>query len=153
MWIVLWDLWTVHEQYMNSVWTMFFVPCIVKSCDFTVHAQGKKKNWKCKTWTSLSAEAKRVLNDWFSNYNHINRIKLKIKLNKRQKYTKPIQFNETKRSKQIYSWKVVGRRIEKKNHMVSIHFELFDIYTLHIEEVDMNKKSNVSLICGSVKLK
>ena len=82
----------------------------------------------------------------------MNWIKLKIKLNKRQKYTKPIQFNETKRSKQIYSWKVVGRRIEKKNHMVSIHFELFDIYTLHIEEVDMNKKSNVCLICGSVKL-
>ena len=37
--------------------------------------------------------------------------------------------------------------------MVSIHYELFDIYTLHIEEVDMNKKSNVSLICGNVKLK
>ena len=37
--------------------------------------------------------------------------------------------------------------------MVGIHYELFDIYTLHIEEIDMNKKSNVSLICESVKLK
>ena len=27
------------------------------------------------------------------------------------------------------------------------------IYPLHIEEIDMNKKSNVSLICGGVKLK
>ena len=43
--------------------------------------------------------------------------------------------------------------------MVGIHYELFDIYThththtLHnIEEVNhMNKKSNVNLICGSVK--
>ena len=53
----------------------------------------------------------------------------------------------------MHTCKFVGRRIEKKNCMVSIHYELFDIYTLHIEEVDMNKKSNVSLICGSVKLK
>ena len=41
--------------------------------------------------------------------------------------------------------------------MVDIYYELFDIYiythTLYIEEIDMNKKSNVSLICGSVKLK
>ena len=58
-----------------------------------------------------------------------------------------------KQNKQIHICKVVGRRIEKKNRMVSIHYELFDIYTLHIEEVDMNKKSNVSLICGNVKLK
>ena len=58
-----------------------------------------------------------------------------------------------KKNKQIHICKVVGRRIEKKNYMVSIHYELFDIYTLHIEEVDMNKKSNVSLICGSAKLK
>ena len=46
--------WTVHEQYMNSAWTVhkivFFVPCIVKSCDFTVHAQEKKKKaWKRRT--------------------------------------------------------------------------------------------------------
>ena len=34
--------------------------------------------------------------------------------------------------------------------MVSIYYELFDIYTLHIEEVDMNKKPNMSLICGGV---
>ena len=34
--------------------------------------------------------------------------------------------------------------------MVGIYYELFDIYTLHIEEVDMNKKSNVSLICEDV---
>ena len=27
------------------------------------------------------------------------------------------------------------------------------VYPLHIEEIDMNKKSNVSLICGGVKLK
>ena len=53
----------------------------------------------------------------------------------------------------MHTCKVVGRRIEKKNRMVSIHYELFDIYTLHIEEVDINKKSNVSLICGSVKQK
>ena len=38
-------------------------------------------------------------------------------------------------------------------------YELFDIYIyiytcpLHIKEVDMNKKSNVSLICGGMKLK
>ena len=37
--------------------------------------------------------------------------------------------------------------------MVGIHYELFNTYTLHIKEVDINKKSNVSLICGSVKLK
>ena len=39
--------------------------------------------------------------------------------------------------------------------MVDIYYELFDIYThiLYIEEIDMNKKSNVNLICGSVKLK
>ena len=49
--------------------------------------------------------------------------------------------------------KVVGKRrerIEKKNHIVGIHYELFDMYiythTLHIEEVDINKKSNVSWI-------
>ena len=42
-----------------------------------------------------------------------------------------------------------------KNSMVDIYYELFDIYThtLYIEEIDMNKKCNVSLICGSVKLK
>ena len=34
-------------------------------------------------------------------------------------------------------------------------YELFYIYIcpLHIKEVDMNKKSNVSLICKGVKLK
>ena len=43
--------------------------------------------------------------------------------------------------------------------MAGIYYELFDIYiyiythTFHIEEVEMNKKSKVSLICGSVKLK
>ena len=37
--------------------------------------------------------------------------------------------------------------------MVGIHYKLFNIYTLHIKEIDINKKSNVSLICGSVKLK
>ena len=36
--------------------------------------------------------------------------------------------------------------------MVGIHYELFDIYILHIEEVDMSKKSNVNLICRSAKL-
>ena len=32
---------------------------------------------------------------------------------------------------------------------------MYDIYTytLHIKEVGMNKKSNVNLICGGVKLK
>ena len=49
------------------------------------------------------------------------------------------------------------RRIEKKNRMASIYYELFDIYiyiyTFHIEEDEMNKKFKVSLICGSVKLK
>ena len=42
--------------------------------------------------------------------------------------------------------KVVGRRkgiIEEKNCRVGIYYELSYIYTLHIEEVDMNKKSNV----------
>ena len=43
--------------------------------------------------------------------------------------------------------------------MVGIYYELFDIYIyiyihiFHIEEDEMNKKSKVSLICGSVKLK
>ena len=32
--------------------------------------------------------------------------------------------------------------------MVGIYYELFNIYI-----VDMNKKSKISLICGSVKLK
>ena len=59
----------------------------------------------------------------------------------------------------------------EKNSMVDIYYELFDIYiyiyiyiymyvcihthihTPYIEEIDMNKKSNVSLICGSVNLK
>ena len=36
------------------------------------------------------------------------------------------------------------KKIEKKiNHTIGIHYELFDIYTLHIKEVDMNKNSNV----------
>ena len=30
---------------------------------------------------------------------------------------------------------------EKKNHIIGIYYDLFDIYTLYIEEVDMNKKS------------
>ena len=42
---------------------------------------------------------------------------------------------------------------KKKNHKVGIYYELFDIYTIYIEEVDMNKKSNVSLICGSMNYK
>ena len=49
--------------------------------------------------------------------------------------------------------KVVGRRkgiIEEKNYRVGIYYELSYIYTLHIEEVDMNKKSNVSLIYKGV---
>ena len=37
------------------------------------------------------------------------------------------------------------------------YFELFDIYIyiypLHIEEVDINRKPNVNLICEGVKLK
>ena len=41
--------------------------------------------------------------------------------------------------------------------MVDIYYELFDTHTLSLSlstlEIDMNKKSNVSLICGSVKLK
>ena len=59
-------------------------------------------------------------------------------------------------SKQIHICKVVSKRreeyrkIEKKNCMVGIYYELFDIY---IYIVDMNKKSKISLICGSVKLK
>ena len=40
--------------------------------------------------------------------------------------------------------------------MVCIHYDIY-IYiythTLLIEEIDKNKKSNASLICGSVKLK
>ena len=28
---------------VNSALTVFFVPCTLKSCDFTVHAQEKKK--------------------------------------------------------------------------------------------------------------
>lgn len=30
---------------------------------------------------------------------------------------------------------------------------LIYIYTLQIEEIDINKKPNVGLICGSIKLK
>ena len=47
---------------------------------------------------------------------------------------------------------VAEEKNKEKNHMVGIHYELFDIYILHIEEVDMSKKSNVNLICRSVKL-
>lgn len=38
---------------------------------------------------------------------------------------------------------------------MGIHYELLDIYiyTLQIEEIDINKKPNVGLICGSIKLK
>ena len=44
--------------------------------------------------------------------------------------------------KQIHACNVIGRRREeKKNHKVGIYYALFDIYTLYIEEVDMNKKS------------
>ena len=42
------------------------------------------------------------------------------------------------------------RIIEKRNSLEGIYYELFDIYALHIEEVDMNKKFNVSLICRGV---
>ena len=34
--------------------------------------------------------------------------------------------------------------------MVGNYYELFTIYTLHIEEVDVNKKSNMSLIYRGV---
>ena len=38
-----------------------------------------------------------IFNDWFLNYKHINWIKLKeIRLNKKQKYTKSIQFDGKK---------------------------------------------------------
>ena len=37
-----------------------------------------------------------------------------------------------------------------KNCMVGVYYELSYIYTLHIEKVDMNKKSNVSLIYRGV---
>ena len=46
-----------------------------------------------------------------------------------------------------------------KSSMIDIYYELFDTHThtlslsLSTLEIDMNKKSNVSLICGSVKLK
>ena len=33
---------------MNNAWTVFLVPCIVKSCDITVHAHGKKKSENAK---------------------------------------------------------------------------------------------------------
>ena len=52
--------------------------------------------------------------------------------------------------------------MEKNNRMVGIHYDIY-IYiyiyihtythTFYIKEVDMNKKYNVSLICGGVKLK
>ena len=34
--------------------------------------------------------------------------------------------------------------------MVGIYYELFYIYTPHVEKVDMNKRSNVSLIYRGV---
>ena len=44
-----------------------------------------------------------------------------------------------------------------KSSMIDIYYELFDTHTHRLSlstlEIDMNKKSNVSLICGSVKLK
>ena len=41
-----------------------------------------------------------------------------------------------------------------KNSMVDMYYEyLIYTHTLYIKEIDMNKKSNLSLICGSVKLK
>ena len=41
---------------------------------------------------------------------------------------------------------------EKKNLYGSMSYFIY-ICPLHIKEVDMNKKSNVSLICKGVKLK
>ena len=41
----------------------------------------------------------------------------------------------------------------KKKKKTTLYYGLFDIYPLHINEVDMNKKANVSLICGGVRLK
>ena len=41
----------MREPYMNSV----FVPCTVKSCDFTVHVQGGKK--KLENATPLLVES------------------------------------------------------------------------------------------------
>ena len=43
-----------------------------------------------------------------------------------------------------------GNNRGKKNCMVGIYYESSYIYTLHIEEVDMNKRSNVSLIYKGV---
>ena len=57
------------------------------------------------------------------------------------------------------AWGSRGERVraagleEKKNHILGIYYELFDIDTLYIEEVDMNKMFNAILICGSMNYK
>ena len=44
--------------------------------------------------------------------------------------------------------------MEKKKMYGSMNYLIYIyIFPLHIKEVDMNKKSNVSLICGGMKLK
>ena len=58
--------------------------------------------------------------------------------------------------KQIHACKVIGRRREEKKIIKWVFIMNYLIYiyiythTLYIKEVDMNKKSNVSLICGSM---
>ena len=51
--------------------------------------------------------------------------------------------------KKIHTCKVAGRgREEQRKETVWWEFIMnYLIYTLHIEEMDMNKKFNVSLIC------
>ena len=43
--------------------------------------------------------------------------------------------------------------MKKKNYYIIYMNYLVYVCTLHIEKVYKNKKSNVNLICGSVKLK
>ena len=50
--------WTVREQYMNSVWIVFFVPCTVILL-FTCREK-KKKAWKRRAETQVSALPKRA---------------------------------------------------------------------------------------------
>ena len=42
MWIILWDQFLIFF----SAWIVIFVPCTVNRCEITIHAHGKKKNWK-----------------------------------------------------------------------------------------------------------
>ena len=52
-----WDLWIV------------FFPCTVNSCDFTIHAQGKKKDWKRKHQIKYNPNG--LVSVWIARFAHL----------------------------------------------------------------------------------